>query len=86
MMIRKARVALVLSSCVTGCFSRPAVLDGHAYLAQTLAPKAAFDLQCDATQLQFANLGPAERIRVADPGRPGGEHEALDPTSRSNRV
>ena len=34
------------------------------YLARNLAPKAAFDLQCPESQLQFVNMGPVWRDRV----------------------
>ncbi len=44
---------------MAGCLFPPAATPRD-YLGKTLAPKAAFDLQCDAAQLEFANLGPAE--------------------------
>jgi len=54
------RVTLLLTIALAGMTGCAETVLPQSYLGTVLGPKAAFDLQCPADQLQFANLGPPD--------------------------
>ena len=69
------RVTLLLTIALAGVTGCAETVLPQSYLGTVLGPKAAFDLQCPADQLQFANLGPPDMDLLARDGEQVGQGE-----------